>query len=100
MAFTATLTIPLNITGTVISLIQGGCYFKIDGTTIQGGKDAGAWTARVRVYANQDVRNNDLGDDYVAGAFMVRTPYVINVDPYSGLYLAAKVGYSDAVDVI
>jgi hypothetical protein len=100
MAFTATLTTPLNITGTVISLTQAGCYFKIDGTTVNGGKDAGAWTAWVRCYANQAVRNNDLGDDYRPAAFWVSTPYVVNVDPYPALYTVAKAGYSDAVDVI
>ena len=102
MAFTATYTLKLNnnTASTPVTLTQAAAYFKIDGTSVTGGKDAGQWCATVRVYANQATRNNDLGDFIPATDFAIATPYVANVDPYSALYAVAKTGYGDAVDVI
>lgn len=97
MAFTATYNLKLNSTGNTIPITEA--YFRIDGTSISGGKDSG-YSAIVRVFVNQATRNADRGDFIQGSEFSVSTPYVLNEDPYPALYLVAKAGYSDAVDVI
>jgi len=100
MAFTATLTINLNKEGTVVSLTQPACYWKIDGSSgFPGGKDAGAYTATVRCYSNQAVRDNDLGDDYPPASYKVSAAYVEGADPYALLYPVAMARFPDAVAI-
>jgi hypothetical protein len=104
MAFTATYTLKLNNNpaSTPVTLTQAACYFKLG--NISGGKETGYYTAPLKVYVNQQTRNNDLGDiiDLASAPALpiAVTPYVANVDPYPALYAVAKSPYTDAVDVI
>lgn len=94
MAFTATYKLKTSSSAT-ISI--AGAYFRIDGTSITGGKDSG-YSAIARAYINAATREADRGDFIPDSSFSVETPYVENQDPYPALYAVAKTNYSDAVD--
>lgn len=98
MAFTATYNLKIDSSGDSVPI--AGAYFRIDGSSISGGKDSG-YSALFRVYKNQAVRVADVGDDISPDSrFYVSIPYVDGQDPYPALYDLAKSQYTDAVDVI
>lgn len=102
MAFTATakITYNKNPLSTPVTTSLPGCYFKIDGAAgFGGGKDAGIYTANIRVYINQTTRENDIGDDYQPLSYVGTATYVAGQDPYIAIYTAEMAKYSDSVEV-
>jgi hypothetical protein len=95
MPFTATYHVK---TSASASVPLTAAYFRIDGNSIMGGKDAG-YSATVRVYVDRATRLADPGDDIPDSSFSVNTPYVADQDPYPALYAAAKANYPDAIDL-